>query len=124
MGLFDSSGEGNQDEVVIQAPEDDRSEETRLGKQVESDLIGESEESDSGTSFGRDIDLEDIHRQNETIIDLLENLVDSSEKTRNKSSSRKGGERSSGRKSGSRGVSDGKNSEEDSSIGEGMNELL
>jgi len=131
MGLFnDTDDNSRQDEVVIDAPTEDSSSETRLGQQVEDSLIDDSEPEPESDNLGTDVSLKDIHRQNETIIDLLERLVDkkdsksSSSGSRNRSSSRNSdrvtdrGSNSSGR------VTDRKDSSNDDSIGDGMNELL
>lgn len=135
MGLFNDTDDSNrQDEVVIDAPEEDSSTETRLGQQVEDSLISDSE-SKSGSEpekslGGSDVSLDDIHRQNKTIIDLLEKLVD---KKDSKSSGSRSKDRSTSRNSSrvtDRGsnsasrVTDRKDSSNDDSIGDGMNELL
>jgi hypothetical protein len=132
MGLFNDASDNNrQDEVVIDAPKEDSSGETRLGKEVETSLIDDSEqESKSGKNSGSDISLEDVHRQNETIIDLLEQIVDKKDsKSSNTRATDRTGSRNSDRitdrdsKSSSR-VTDRKDSSNDDSIGDGMNELL
>ncbi len=131
MGLFnDTDDNSRQDEVVIDAPAEDNSTETRLGKQVESDLIDDSEtDSESESRGSSDVGLDDIHRQNETIIDLLEQLVDNndSESSGSRSENRSGSRNSSrvtDRGSNSGRVKDRKDSSNDNSIGDGMNELL
>lgn len=130
MGLFnDTDDSGRQDEVVIDAPADnsDKSEETRLGQQVEDSLVGGDQDSGTEKSTGSsDVNLDDIHRQNETIIDLLEKLVD--QKDSGNSNSRSRGNNSDrvtdrGSKSTSR-VTDRKDSSDNNSVGDGMNELL
>ena len=131
MGLFDKTGDDRQDEVVIEASDEDSSNETRLGKEVETSLIdddsGSESSSSGGTELGSDIGLKDIHRQNETIIELLEQLVDekdssgSSRVTSRSSSSSRVTDRDSGS---SDRVTDRKDSSDNDSIGDGMNELL
>lgn len=125
MGLFsDTENNNNQDEVVINAPAEDNGTETRLGKEVESSLIkdSESEPEPVNNTGSSDVTIDDIHRQNETIIDLLEELVDKS--TSGNSSGSKSSNRVTdrGSRSSSR-VTDRKDSS-DNSIGDGMNELL
>lgn len=132
MGLFNDSGDNRQDEVVIDAPEDDSAEETRLGREVGSSLVDSSDnESVTGASSDSDVSLDDIHRQNETIIDLLEQLVDNSDSTgssrdsRNRSNSRNSNRVTGRGSSSSNRVTDRKDSSKnDESIGDGMNELL
>lgn len=131
MGLFNDSGDNRQDEVVIDAPEDDSAEETRLGREVGSSLVDSSDnESVTGASSDSDVSLDDIHRQNETIIDLLEQLVDNSDSTgssrdsRNRSNSRNSNRVTGRGSSSSNRVTDRKDSSNDESIGDGMNELL
>jgi len=123
MGLFnDSDDNTRQDEVVIDAPVENSSNETRLGKQVESNLVDDSESKSVSTDPDSDISLKDIHSQNETIIDLLEQLVDKGSK--NKTGSRNSNRVTNrGSKSSNR-VTDRKDSSNNESIGEGMNELL
>ena len=128
MGRFNDASEGRSDEVVIDAPAEDSSDETRLGQEVESNLIGS--ESESNESSGSKVTMEDIHRQNETIIDLLEQLVDNeSPETSNKGATGRAGSRNSNRVTdeksrGSNRVTDRNDSSDDDSIGDGMNELL
>lgn len=128
MGLFnDTDDNSRRDEVVIDAPaEDDNSTETRLGQEVESSLIDDSDK-DTGSedSFGSsDVSLDDIHRQNETIIDLLEQLVDKKESSSSGSGSRNSNRVTSRTSRNSNRVTDRKDSSDDNSIGDGMNELL
>lgn len=137
MGLFDNTDSQERDEVVIEAPEEDSSSgETRLGQEVEDSLINDSG-SESGSRTGSqssDVSLKDIHRQNQTIIDLLEKIVDdkkSSGRSRSSSSSRVTDRNSSSSSrhtsrssSGSSRVTDREDSSDDDSIGDGMNELL
>lgn len=131
MGLFNDTDSDRQDEVVIDAPAEEDSGETRLGQQVEDSLVNESEAgSNSEDNLGSDISLKDIHRQNETIIDLLEQLVDKKDSKSADSGSRgNAGSRNSSRvtdrgsNSSSR-VKDRKDSSNNDSIGDGMNELL
>lgn len=127
MGLFnDADDKSRQDEVVIDAPTDDSSTETRLGEQVENSLVDDSEnengsEKDLG---GSNVSLDDIHRQNETIIDLLEELVDKKDSTSSNRSTSNNSSRVTdrGSKTSNR-VTDRKDSSSDS-VGDGMNELL
>lgn len=131
MGLFNDTDDSRQDEVVIDAPADssDNSTETRLGKEVETSLIDDSDTDSTPTETSSSkVDLEDIHRQNKTIIDLLEKLVDDKDsKVSNSGATGRAGS-SSNRVTdrGSKGnrVTDRKDSDNDESIGDGMNELL
>lgn len=100
MKLFDSIGEKEETgEVEIRPPENSKPEEkeTRLGKQVEQELMGTESEnvvgseastgSDSGSSTSADlpgmssssssneaVSVEDVHSQNKKIIGLLEDI--------------------------------------------------
>lgn len=127
MGLFnDTDDSSRQDEVVIDAPADtsDNSDETRLGKQVEESIVGKDKESESGgSSDSSSLSLDDIHRQNETIIDLLEKLVDQKDSGSSSRESNSKRVTDRGSKSTSR-VTDRKDSSDDNSVGDGMNELL
>lgn len=93
MGIFDSESD---EEVKISPSDNDSREESKLKEEVETEIVGQSsgseKENDSRSSRGRDIrkrsnssgkssftennevDLEDIHKQNERIIELLENI--------------------------------------------------
>jgi len=131
MGLFNDTDENSrQDEVVIDAPAEDNSTETRLGQQVEDSLINDSKSDSGSKDTGSDVSLDDIHRQNETIIDLLEKLVDKKSSTssgsvsKDRSTSRNSSRVTDrGSKSSNR-VTDRADSSNDDSIGDGMNELL
>lgn len=121
MGLFNDESQGRDDEVVIEAPEEDNSTETRLGQEVESSIVGDSSSSTSTETDSSDVSLDDIHRQNETIIDLLEELVD--RKSGSGATGRAGSSSSRVTDRSSR-VTDREDSSDNDSIGEGMNELL
>jgi|GEM_PF-747861 cell wall assembly regulator SMI1 len=127
MGLFNDSEDNNrQDEVVIDVPEEDSSTETRLGKQVETDLIGNTGSESKSTDTGSNVSLEDIHSQNETIIDLLERLVNkgANSGSRDKTESRNSNRVTERRSKSSNRVTDRKDSSDNESIGDGINELL
>lgn len=94
MKLFDKLNEnGNsQEEVVIDSSSESSSQsegmETRLGQEVEQNIVGDEKESDNSentgssslpsmsgtTSTGKDVSMEDIHEQNEEIISLLKEI--------------------------------------------------
>ena len=63
MGIFDS--DSSEEEVKISPGEEDEGKETRLRNEVESKVV----DSDDGVTN------EDLHRQNERIIELLEELT-------------------------------------------------
>lgn len=92
MGIFDGGSE--EDEVKISPGEEEEVSEGRLKDEVETEIVGNKDKSGSKTSGserGRKIrekstsgkksvsssgvSLEDVHRQNERIIELLEDLA-------------------------------------------------
>lgn len=72
MGLFDDTSSGKRDEVRIGVSEKDEND----GSQLKSDVEKRIGSKDSSSSSGSSVSVEDIHQQNERIIELLESLVD------------------------------------------------
>lgn len=107
MGLFDDSTSGKKGEVRIGVP-DDETDNSKLRGEVESRIDTASDSSESRSSSSSDVSMDDIHRQNERIIELLQKLVEDQEDSRNNSS-------------GSSRVTD---KEEDDRVRGGMDELL
>lgn len=121
MALFDRNKNDSKDEVRVSVPEGQKgrhsnSSNSKLRSEVESKVgssgSGETRIDPNSSSGTRNssVDLEDIHRQNEKIISLLEQISGEENQKDHGSSSR---------------VTERKDkSEKDNDIGGGMNELL
>lgn len=113
MGLFDKEDEkAGRNEVRVNVPSDRSSDGTngsKLKSEVESKVSSGSRRR-SSTGSKDTVDMDDIYRQNEKIIDLLQQIADSSEQ-KDRSSSK------------SRETRSNKNTE-NAGVGSDMNELL
>lgn len=100
--MFFENSDDQEGEVRISTSEEreqrKKEEESKLKKEAESKLKSSSSSKSSSrssssslTSTGSDISIEDVHRQNERIIELLEDLNDDSPSSKDKSQELGGG---------------------------------
>jgi hypothetical protein len=103
MGIFDS--DESEEEVQISPNEETSTQESKLKSEVESKVVPggskkDGDESSTVSSVGsgsqvsrksssKDVGIEDVYRQNERIIELLEEISDGKDNNENSSESKK-----------------------------------
>lgn len=92
MGLLGEENDESVEEVSISAAADDREDNSELMNEVESKFSSRKNASKSSGRNSDSVSLEDLHRQNEKIISLLEDLVEDKSSSKNKNDDLVGGD--------------------------------